>query len=94
MLKTKKAHLYAEILGILGYYLHPKTSSFFTIPHIPIQNQKTRIPLLYQIPMQLFLTLSTPNTIIPCFHKLRCNDNSKNELTTGRGKYLPHETNL
>ena len=31
------------------------------------KTKKTRIPLLYQIPIQLFLTLSTLNTIFPTF---------------------------
>jgi hypothetical protein len=37
------------------------------------KSKKTTMPLLYQISIQLFLNLSTPNTIIPYFHKLRCN---------------------
>jgi hypothetical protein len=39
--------------------------------NIPIQNKKIRISLLYQIPIQLFLTLSIHNTIILYFHKLQ-----------------------
>lgn len=42
------------------------------LSHVTIRNQyKSEIPLFYQIVIQLFFTLSSSDTIILYFHKLR-----------------------
>lgn len=58
-------YIYYQLRTSVSTYIY-----FSLISHIPIQKQKTRILLLYQIQMQIFLTLSTLDTIILYFCKL------------------------
>lgn len=48
---------------------HPKISQFFIhLTHTNTNTKKTKMPLLYQILMRLFVILSTFNIIIFYFH--------------------------